>query len=159
MEYYTYSLPLQHNFSPPLLVLGCPTAIYTNDKQYTTHIHFHSSIPHTIRKFNVNTNMDNTIAGSIIPRRKLNFLKGRMYLIKTIAHVEQELLTLHEHMNSPPAFSGARVARSNILWLVFYISLFVRPYSIYGFCLAPWCLQTVLTTPTITYYISHHMSS
>jgi hypothetical protein len=100
-KYYTDSLPLQHNFRPPLLVLGYPTAIYTNDKQYTTQIHFHSSIPHTITKCNVNINMDNTIAGSIIPRRKLNIcLKGRMYLLKTIPHMKQELLTLLEHMNS-----------------------------------------------------------
>ena len=102
-KYYTDSFSLQHNFRPPLLVLGYPTAIYTNDKQYTTHIHFHSSIPHTITKCNANINMDNTIAGSIIPRRKLTIcLKGRTYLLKTIAHVEQELLTLSEHMNSPP---------------------------------------------------------
>ena len=57
--------------------------------------------------------MDNTIAGSIIPRRKLNIcLKGRMYLLKTIAHVKQELLTLPEHMNAASVFNGARVARS-----------------------------------------------
>jgi hypothetical protein len=112
-KYYTDSLSLQHNFSPPLLVLGYPTAIYTNDKQYTTHIHFHSSIPHTITKCNANINMDNTIAGSIIPRRKLTIcLKGRMYLLKTIAHVKQELLTLPEHMNAASVFNGARVARS-----------------------------------------------
>jgi len=102
-KYYTDSRFLQHNFSPALLVLGYPTAIYTIVKQYTTQIHFHSSIPHTITKCNANINMDNTIAGSIIPRRKLTIcLKGRMYLLKTIAHVEQELLTLSEHMNSPP---------------------------------------------------------
>ena len=57
--------------------------------------------------------MDNTIAGSIIPRRKLNIcVKGRMYLLKTIGHVKQELLTLPEHMNSASVFNGARVARS-----------------------------------------------
>ena len=102
-NYYTDSLSLQHNFSPPLLVLGYPTVIYTNDKQYTTQIRFHSSIPHTITECNANINMDNTIAGTNIPRRKLNIcLKGRMSLLKTIARVEQELLTLSEHMKSPP---------------------------------------------------------
>ena len=51
--------------------------------------------------------MDNAIAGSIIPCRKLTIcLKGRMYLSKTIAHVEQELLTPSEHMNSPPFLVG-----------------------------------------------------
>jgi hypothetical protein len=106
-KYYIDSFSLLHNVSPPLLVLGYTTAIYTNDKQYTTQIHFHSSIPHTLTKCNANISMDNTIAGSIIPRRKLTIcLKGRMYLLKTIAHVEQELLTLSEHMNSPPFLVG-----------------------------------------------------
>jgi hypothetical protein len=126
------------------LVLGYPTAIYTSDKQYTTQIHFHSSIPHTLTKCNANISMDNTIAGSIIPRRKLTIcLKGRMYLLKTIAHVEQELLTLSEHMNSPPFLVGLV-----LLEVKFFIWWFI-------FDIPPWCLQTVLTTPTIKYYTSY----
>ena len=31
--------------------------------------------------------------------------------------VEQELLTLPEHMSSPPVFSGVRVTRSFVLWV------------------------------------------
>jgi hypothetical protein len=39
--------------------------------------------------------------------------------------VKQELLTLPEHMNSPPVFSGVRVARSLVFCVVFCRSLFV----------------------------------
>jgi hypothetical protein len=33
--------------------------------------------------------------------------------------VEQELLTLPEHMSSPPVFSGVRVTRSLVLYVCF----------------------------------------
>jgi hypothetical protein len=33
------------------------------------HIHFHSKIPHTMTKMNVNINKDSTIAGSVIPKK------------------------------------------------------------------------------------------
>jgi hypothetical protein len=39
--------------------------------------------------------------------------------------VEQELLTLMKHMNSPPVFSGVRVDWSLVLFVVFCRSLFV----------------------------------
>jgi hypothetical protein len=41
-------------------------------------------------------------------------------LTRRVSLVEQELLTLPEHMSSPPVFSGVRVTRS----LVFYIYMF-----------------------------------
>ena len=96
--------------------------------------------------------MDNTIAGSIIPRRKLTIcLKGRMYFSKAIAHVEQELLTLSEHMNSPPFLVGL------VLFEVkFFVYIIVCSFLFdIRLRLPPCYLQTVLTTPTITYYISH----
>jgi hypothetical protein len=34
--------------------------------------------------------------------------------------VEQELLTLPEHMSSPPAFSGVRVTQSLVLYVCFH---------------------------------------
>ena len=39
--------------------------------------------------------------------------------------MEQELLTLPEHLSSPPVFSDVRVARCLIFCVVFYRSLFV----------------------------------
>jgi hypothetical protein len=60
--------------------------------------------------------MVGVVAGSIIPRRKLNIcLKGRMYLLKTIAHVKQELLTLPEHMNAASVFNGNKYIYSTLL--------------------------------------------
>ena len=40
--------------------------------------------------------------------------------------VEQELLTLPEHMSSTPVFSGVRVTRSLVLYVMFCRSLFVH---------------------------------
>ena len=34
-----------------------------------------------------------------------------MFVTQRVSHVEQELLTLPEHLSSPPSFSGVRVAR------------------------------------------------
>jgi hypothetical protein len=47
-----------------------------------------------------------------------------------VPHVEQELLTLLEHMSSPPVFSGVRVARSLVLYVCFVdrcLSFFIWP--------------------------------
>jgi len=69
--------------------------------------------------------------------------------------VEQELLTLPEHLSSPPALSGVRVTRSLVLGaclvdrcLSFYPFYFgdcvVCPSSICRFWLSLWCNQTLL---------------
>ena len=42
--------------------------------------------------------------------------------------VEQELLILPEHLNSPPVISGVRVTRSLVFYVVFCRSLFVLLY-------------------------------
>ena len=71
------------------------------------------------------------------------------------ALVEQELLTLPEHMSSPLVFSGVRVTRSLVLYVCFVdccLSLCTFSFghcvvcssSIYGFWLPLWCLQTLL---------------
>jgi hypothetical protein len=39
--------------------------------------------------------------------------------------LEQELLTLPEHLSSPPVFSGVRVTRSLVLYACFCRTLFV----------------------------------
>ena len=69
--------------------------------------------------------------------------------------VEQELLTLPQHLSSPPIFSGVRVTR--FLSLYVCLSIVVCPFvffslghcvvcssSIYGFWLPLWYLQTLL---------------
>jgi hypothetical protein len=69
--------------------------------------------------------------------------------------VEQELLTLPEHLSSPPVFSGVRVTRSLVLYVCFVdrcLSFFPFSFghcvfcssSIYGFWLPIWYLQTLL---------------
>jgi len=77
-------------------------------------------------------------------------------LKRRVPLVEQELLTLPEHLISPLVFSGVRVTRS----LVLYVCLVDRclsfctfsfghcvfcSSSIYGLCLPLWYLQTLLT--------------
>ena len=42
-----------------------------------------------------------------------------------VPHMEQELLTLVEHLNSPPVFSGVLVARSLVFYVMLSRSLFV----------------------------------
>ena len=69
--------------------------------------------------------------------------------------VEQELLTLPEHLSSPPVFSGVRVTRSLVLNVCFvdrclsfctfsFGHCVVCSPSIYGFWLSLWYLQTLL---------------
>jgi hypothetical protein len=71
-----------------------------------------------------------------------------------VSLVEQELLTLPEHLSSPSVFSGVRVTRSLVLYvcfvdrcLYFCTSSFghcvVCSSSIYGFWLPLWYLQTL----------------
>ena len=44
---------------------------------------------------------------------------------RRVSHVEQELLTHLEHLSVPPVFSGASVARSLALCVLFFRSFFV----------------------------------
>ena len=73
-----------------------------------------------------------------------------------VSLVEQELLTLPEHLSSLPVFSGVCVTRSLILYVCFVDSglsfctfsfdhCVVCSSSIYGFWLPLWYLQTLLT--------------
>jgi len=77
-------------------------------------------------------------------------------LIWLVLLVEQELLTLPEHLRSPPAFSGVRVTRSLVLGACFvehYLSFWTFSFgrcvvcssSTYGFWLFLWYFQTLLT--------------
>jgi len=69
--------------------------------------------------------------------------------------VEQELLTIPEHLISPPVFSGVSVTRSLVLCICFvdcclsfctfsFGHCVVCPSSMYGFWLPLWYLQTLL---------------
>ena len=49
-------------------------------------------------------------------------------MILRVSLVEQELFTLPEHLSSPPVFSGVRVTRSIVLYVMFCRSLFVLLY-------------------------------
>jgi len=75
-------------------------------------------------------------------------------LTQRVPLVEQELLTLPDHLSSPPVFSGVRVTRSLVLcvcfvdrclsFCAFSLGHCVVCSSIYGFCLPFWYLQTLL---------------
>jgi hypothetical protein len=69
-------------------------------------------------------------------------------LTRRVSLVEQELLTLPEHLSSPPVFSGVRVIRSLVLYVCFvdhclsfctfsFVHCVVCPSSIYRFWLPP----------------------
>jgi hypothetical protein len=74
--------------------------------------------------------------------------------------VEQELLTLPEHLSSPPVFSGVHVTWSLVLYVCFIDRcLSFCPFSfghcvvcpaIYEFWLPLWYLQTLLEAPEYT---------
>jgi hypothetical protein len=82
-------------------------------------------------------------------------MKGVCAHVTTVPPVEQELLTLPEHLISPPIFSGIRVTRSLVLCVCFadrclsfcafsFGHCVVCSSSIYGFWLPLWYLQTLL---------------
>jgi hypothetical protein len=76
-------------------------------------------------------------------------------LTRRVSLMEQELLTLPEHLISPPVFSGVHVTRS-LVWYVCFVDRClsfctfsfghsgVWSSSIYGFWLPLWYLQTLL---------------
>ena len=85
----------------------------------------------------------------------LNWHVGKR-LTRRVPLVEQELLTLPEHLSSPPVFNGVRVTRSLVLYVCFvdhHLSFcpftfghcVVCPSLIYGFWLPLWYLQTLLS--------------
>ena len=48
-----------------------------------------------------------------------------IFYTRQVSIVEQELLTLPEHISSPPVVGGVRVTRSLVLYVLFCRSLFV----------------------------------
>jgi hypothetical protein len=95
--------------------------------------------------------------------RKVSFLTW-------VSLVEQELLTLPEHLSSPPVFSGIRVTRSLVLYVCFvdrclsfctfsFGHCVVCSSSIHGFWLPLWYLQTLfnLFMCWVAWNVSHWM--
>jgi hypothetical protein len=84
-------------------------------------------------------------------------------LTRRVPLVELKLLTLPEHLSSPPVFSGVRVTRSLVLYVCFVdrcLSFCVFSFghcvvcssSIYGFWLSLWYLQALLRKVEIKSY-------
>jgi hypothetical protein len=87
-------------------------------------------------------------------------------LRRRVPLVEQELLTLPEHLSSSPVLSGVRVTRSLVLCICFLNNCVsfcpfsfghrvVCTFSIYEFWLSLWYLQTLLREALYT-CIQHH---
>jgi len=85
------------------------------------------------------------------------FFAPEKKLARRVPLMEQELLTLPEHLISHPVFSGVRVARSLLLCVMLSISLialnlltivlsgFLRfTYSDYPFCIFKFVLQQIV---------------
>ena len=64
------------------------------------------------------------IVSYLIMSQQREFTRFVTRLTRRVSLVEQKLLTLSEHMGSPPIFSGVRVARSLVFFVVFCRSLF-----------------------------------
>jgi hypothetical protein len=94
-------------------------------------------------------------------------------LTRRVSLVEQELLTLPEHLSLSPVFSGVRVTRSLVLRVCFvdrclsfctfsFDHCVVFSSLIYGFCWPLWYLQTLPIEfhhqPSTTYDDSLHVT-
>jgi len=64
------------------------------------------------------------IVSYLIMSQQREFTRFVTRLTRRVSLVEQKLLTLSEHMGSPPIFSGVLVARSLFFSVVFCRSLF-----------------------------------
>ena len=70
---------------------------------------------------------------------------------RRMPHVEQDILTFHEHLSSPPVFSGVRVARSFIFCVMFCRSLFALLFFFFLLlCCLPFFDLLLLITPLVS---------
>ena len=72
---------------------------------------------------------------------------------RRVPHVEQELHTLTEHLSSPSVFSGVRVTRPLVLYVVFCRLLYV----LFSFFFWPLCCLSSLR-PLVTPLVSSNLS-
>ena len=69
----------------------------------------------------------------------------RLTVTRQLSHVEQELLTLPEHLSSHPVFGGVRVARFLVFCVVFCRSSLVILYFFFW----PLCCLSFLDLPIL----------
>jgi len=86
-------------------------------------------------------------------------------LTQRVPLVKQELLTLPEHLSSPPVFGGVRVTRSLVVcvcfedrclsfWTFSFCHCFVCSSSIYGFLITP--LVSSNSSYTVNTFLNHN---
>ena len=83
----------------------------------------------------------------------------RLKVTRRVSHMEQELLTIPEHLSSPPVFRSVRVARSLVFSIVFCRSLFV---FLYFFFWPLYCLSLnlrILITSLVSSYFSSTLNN
>jgi hypothetical protein len=146
--YQWYIEPLTHGISTPLSMVFWPPT-----HRISTPYTWYFDLPAYF--FIINGGVQNTMGFNLPYRGGSVFNKGVQYtmdvnrprvqftmgfkipydtgfvtrLIRRVPLVEQELLTLPEHLSSPPVFSGVRVTRSLVLYTcLFCRSLFVLLY-------------------------------
>ena len=97
------------------------------------------------------------VAVSFIGGRNQSTQRKPSTFHKSLTNGCQELLNLPQNPSSPPIFSGVRVTRSLVLCVCFvdrclsfsFGHCVVRSFSIYGFWLPLWYLQTLLLIQTV----------
>ena len=68
--------------------------------------------------------------------------------------ITKELLILPEHLSSTPVFSGVRVTRSFVLWVVFCSSLFLLSFFFWPLCCLSFFDLQIIITPLVSSSIS-----
>jgi hypothetical protein len=82
-----------------------------------------------------------------------------LYIIEQVILVEQELLTLPEHLSTPPGFSGVRVARSLVLCVVFVDrSLSFCTFFFWPLCGLFFFDLRILIVPLVSSNSSYHVN-
>ena len=72
-------------------------------------------------------------------------------LSRRVPLVEQELLTLSEHLSSPPVLSGVRVTRSLVLYVCFVARcLFLLSFFFWSLCCIFFINIRILITPLVS---------
>jgi hypothetical protein len=84
-----------------------------------------------------------------------------IWVMRRVSCKKQEISAIHNHLGSPPVFSGARVTRSLVLSVTFvdrclsfctFGHCVVCPSSIYRLWLPLWYLQILLIQKVITFH-------
>ena len=142
-----------HDITEILLKLAISTINPTKNQQLVLWYHF------------INQILNFQESGKFLRKFNLRWCSCRL-TARRVSHVEQELRTLSEHTSSPPLFSGVRVTRSLVFFVMFCRSLFVplsfKTFSfchwfvcplIYGSWLSLWYRQIFLNE--ISYIVPH----